>query len=155
MFTPHTDYDFRIYSSDRASYITFYLEQYIYERLPSMACSIEVTNNKFTGCSLNVWFELEQLQRFVHELEHFDRLEHADLSAMSPEEFTISVKRTNKKGDFMILYSLTQHQYSLGLPDITLSGGYLFDKEYHMELVENFRRLISVGRLGRDMNFNS
>lgn len=153
MFTPHTDYDFRIYSSDRASSITFYLEQYIHERLPSMACSIEVTNNKFTGWSHSVWFELEQLQRFVQELEYLDTLEHADLSAMSPEEFKISVKRANKKGDVMVLYSLTQHEYSLGLPDITLSGGYLFDKEYQMELVENLERLISVGSLGTNLDF--
>lgn len=97
MFNRQTDYDFRIYSSDRASYITFYLKQYMHERLPSLACSIEVVNNKFTGCSLNVWFELEQLQRFVHELEHLDTLEQADLNAMSPEELKISVKRTNKR----------------------------------------------------------
>ncbi|MNB85403.1 hypothetical protein D3C75_323070 [compost metagenome] len=153
MFNRQTDYDFRIYSSDRASYITFYLKQYMHERLPSLACSIEVVNNKFTGCSLNVWFELEQLQRFVHELEHLDTLEHADLNAMSPEELKISVKRTNKKGDVAILHSLTKYQYSLGLPDITLSGGFMFDKEYHMDLVENFKRIISVGRLSRDMNF--
>ncbi len=153
MFAPHTDYDFRIYSSDRASSITFYLEQYIHERLPSVACSIDVVNNKFTGGSLNVWFEPEQLQRFVHELEHLDRLEHADLSAMSPEEFKISVKRTNKKGDVAILYSLTKYQYSLGLPDITLSGGFVFDMEYHMNLVENFKRLISVGGLGTNLDF--
>lgn len=144
MLNRQTDYNFRIYSSDRASYITFYLEQYIHERLPSVGCSIEVVNNKFTGSRHNVWFELEQLQRFVHELEHLDTLEHADLSAMSPEEFKVSVKRANKKGDVMILHSLTQHQYSLGLPDITLSGGFMFDKEYHMELVDDFKRLISV-----------
>lgn len=153
MFKRQTDYDFRIYSSDRASYITFYLEQYMHERLPSVACRIEVVNNKFTGWSHSVWFELEQLQRFVHELEHFDRLEHADLSAMSPEEFKISVKRTNKKGDFTILYTLSKRQYSLGLPDMTLSGGYLFDKEYHMVLVKSFERLISVGSLGTNLDF--
>ncbi|MEK5450480.1 hypothetical protein [Paenibacillus sp. FSL R7-0331] len=153
MFNRQTDYDFRIYSSDRASYITFYLKQYMHERLPSLACSIEVVNNKFTGCSLNVWFELEQLQRFVHELEHLDTLEQADLNAMSPEELKISVKRTNKKGDVAILHSLTKYQYSLGLPDITLSGRFMFDKEYNMDLVENFKRIISVGRLSRDMNF--
>ncbi|MDF9853227.1 hypothetical protein M2105_001069 [Paenibacillus sp. PastF-1] len=153
MFTPHTDYDFRIYSSDRASSITFYLEQYIHERLPSMACSIEVTDNKFTGWSHSVWFEIDQLKRFIHELEHLDRLEHADLNAMSPEEFTISVNRANKKGDITILYTLSKRQYSLGLPDITLSGGFEFDKEYHMVLVKNFERLISVGSMGTNLDF--
>ncbi|WP_221796060.1 hypothetical protein [Paenibacillus typhae] len=72
---------------------------------------------------------------------------------MSPEEFKISVNRANKKGDITILYTLSKRQYSLGLPDITLSGGYVFDKEYHMVLVKNFERLISVGSMGTNLDF--
>ncbi|MNY45606.1 hypothetical protein D3C86_1807220 [compost metagenome] len=72
---------------------------------------------------------------------------------MSPEDLRISVMRANKKGDVIILYSLTRPKYSLGLPDTSLSGGFEFDKEYHMELVESFKRLISVTRLGTNMDF--
>lgn len=39
------------------------------------------------------------------------------------------------------------------LPRTSLSGGFEFDKEYYMELVEGFKRLISVIRLGTNMDF--
>lgn len=52
MFKPSTDYDFRITSNDKTSYITFMLEEYIHQRLSSLSCTIEILDNKFTGWKL-------------------------------------------------------------------------------------------------------
>jgi hypothetical protein len=72
MFKPLTDYDFRIYSNDKASHVSFYLEEYIHERLPSLSCTIEIIDNKFNGWNSNVWFELIDVMSFITQLEQME-----------------------------------------------------------------------------------
>ncbi|WP_173191669.1 hypothetical protein [Paenibacillus alginolyticus] len=68
-----TEYDFRIYSEDKESYIIFTLEQYLHNRMPSLSCSIEVFDNASTPLtnSLSGGFELdpELFERLVDDFK--------------------------------------------------------------------------------------
>ncbi|MFF2754440.1 hypothetical protein ACFVR1_11930 [Psychrobacillus sp. NPDC058041] len=104
MFNPITDYDFRIYSDDKTSHITFTLEEYIHQRLPSLSCTIEILDNKFSGWNVNVWFTLDELLSFIGKLEKLDRTRQQEicLYAMTTNEFNITFVNYNNKGDTMI-----------------------------------------------------
>ena len=156
MYKPLSEFDFRIYSNDKTSHITFILEEYIHERLPSLACTIEVVDNKFIGWNINVWFELDKLLSFITELEDLEikRQGSVTLNAMSPHEFNITIENYNKKGDLLVNYSLTNIKYNT---DIclrnTLTGGFKIDSEFLLKLLSDFNKFSSVANLGVDIEF--
>ncbi|KRF20177.1 hypothetical protein [Paenibacillus sp. Soil787] len=98
MFERITDYDFRIYSEDKESYITFTLEQYLHNRMPSLSCTIEVLDNNFRGWNINVWFALDELLSFIKRLDELSKSRNGEinLTAMTHEDFILNIKNHNK-----------------------------------------------------------
>ncbi|MGG1639630.1 WapI family immunity protein [Paenibacillus sp. NRS-1760] len=154
MFEPITDYDFRIYSDDRKSYITFTLEQYIHNRLPSLSCTIDVIDNKFSGRNVDVWFSIDELIQFINHVEIGKVSKKCSLQAMSPDEFTISVERINRRGDFVVTYSLSTSRYtSNGQINSNLAGEFHFNQEFIISTIQDLKRFSSVTKLQADADF--
>lgn len=156
MFNPLTDYDFRIYSDDKASHITFVLEEYIHERLPSLACTIEVLDNKFNGWNTNVWFAFDDVMAFINELEELEikRQGKVSLSAMSPQDFNITFEDYNKKGDILVNYALSNTKDNTEIRvSNTLTGGFKIDSEFFLKVLNDFIQFTSVAELEVDIDF--
>ncbi|MGO4696810.1 hypothetical protein AB4Z50_21250 [Paenibacillus sp. 2TAB26] len=154
MFKPITDYDFRIYSDDKKSYINFTLEEYIHNRLPSLSCTIDVIDNKFSGCNAEVWFSIDELMQFINQVESGRVSKKCSLQSMSPNEFTMSFERINHKGDFLVTYSLSTSRYdSSGHINSTLAGEFHFNQEFIDLTIQNLKRFSSVTKLQTDTDF--
>jgi hypothetical protein len=156
MFKPLTDYDFRIYSNDRASHLSFYLEEYIHERLPSISCTIEIKDYKFNGWNSNVWFEFNDVMSCITQLEQMEekRQGKVSLSAMSPEDFNITLEIYNKKGDLVLNYSISNIKYNTETKiRRTLTGGFSIDPEFFLKLLADLKRFISVAKLETNIDF--
>ena len=154
MFNPVTDYDFRFYSDDKNSHITFTLEEYVQNHLPSLSCSIEVSDNKFKGWNINVWFKLEELHKFISELQEFSksRKGKVSLSAMSSDDFDITFESRNQKGDVITFYSLSKYNNEIPIKT-TLTGGFQFDSEFLLKLIDDLKQFTSVAEIGTDITF--
>jgi cAMP phosphodiesterase len=113
LFDPVTDYDFRVYSDDKKSHITFTLEEYVHERFPSLSCTIEVLDNNYKGWNINVWFTLDKLHSFISELEKLNRTREgkATLKAMTAEDFKITFETYNTKGNIATNYIISKSRY--------------------------------------------
>lgn len=155
MFEPKTVYDFRIYSDDKKSHVTFILEQYLHHHYPSLSCGIDVLNNNFSGSNVDIWFSMDKLIGFIEEIEKGNIERKCSLHSMSPDEFDMSIERINRKGDFIITYSLSKSNYFVNrhVKDITLSGGFQFNQEYLISLIQDLKRFSSVATLQTDIDF--
>lgn len=156
MFERVTDYDFRIYSEDKESYITFTLEQYLHNRMPSLSCAIEVVDNNFRGWNINVWFALDELLSFIKQLDGLSKSRNGgtNLTAMTQEDFNLNIKNRSNRGGMVITYSLMTRRYNASTPlTNTLSGGFEIDPEFFQGLVDDFRKLTSVANLNSDIDF--
>ncbi|MDP4147160.1 MAG: hypothetical protein Q8936_22240 [Bacillota bacterium] len=156
MFKPLTDYDFRIYSDDKTSHITFTLEEYVHYRLPCLSCTIEILDNKYKGWNTSVWFTLEDLLSFIIGLEDLERTRQGKLSlnAMSPEDFNITFENYNKKGNIVAYYSISNIKYNaeINLRNI-LTGGFQVDSEFFSKVLSDFKQFTSVTELEEDITF--
>lgn len=156
MHSPISDYDFRIYSDDKTSHITFSLKEYIHKRLSSLSCTIEISDNKFNGWNINVWFTLDELLSFIRKLETLDRTRRGkvSLNAMTSEDFNITFVNYNNKGDIVIYYSLTNIRFNsdINLRN-TLSGGFKIDSEFFFTILSNFKQLASIAELEVDIDY--
>lgn len=114
MFTPNTEYDFRIKSYDNSSHIIFSLIEYMNQRLPSLSCIVEIFDNHFTGYRSEVWFSLSDLNSFIYDLELLEKKRQvkACLGAMTYEDFNITIECYNKKGDIVIYYSMSDYNHN-------------------------------------------
>ncbi|MFX3631561.1 MAG: hypothetical protein ACE3L7_20100 [Candidatus Pristimantibacillus sp.] len=154
MFEPITDYDFRIYSDDKKSYITFILEQYIHNRLPSLSCTIDVIDYKFSGWNADVWFSIDELIQFINHVEVGKVSKKCSLHAMSPDEFKISVERINRRGDYLVTYSLlTSRCTSNGQINSILAGEFHLNQEFMFSTIQDLKRFSSVMKLQADADF--
>lgn len=156
MFKPLSDYDFRIYSDDKTSHVTFILEEYRHERLPSLSCTVEILDNKFIGWNSNVWFAFDKLISFITELEEFEmkRQGKVYLSAMSSQDFIITFETYNQKGDLLVNYSISNNKYNTDIYlSNTLTGGFKMDSEFLLKLLRDFKKLASVANFEGDVTF--
>lgn len=155
MFNPKTNYDFRIFSNDKSSYITFTLAEYVHLRLSSLSCTVEVLDNRFIGWN-TVWFSLIDLHSFIDELEELEKTRQgkACLSAMSNEDFNITFESYNKKGGIVVYYSLSNSKFHDEISIVnTFTGGFEIDAEYFPETLHDFKKFISVSELKSDIEF--
>ena len=156
MFNPITDYDFRIISNDKSSHITFTLVEYMHQRLPSLSCTIEVLDNKFTGWNTDVWFSLSDLHSFIDALEQLEKTRQgkACLSAMTYEDFNITFESYNKKGNIVAFYSLSNSKFNSEISIMNiLNGGFQIGSEYLSNLLSDFKKFTSVSELNSDIDF--
>jgi hypothetical protein len=156
MFSPITEYDFRIYSEDRESHITFTVEEYLHERLASVSCTVEVMDNEFKGWNINVWFSIEDLLKFIAQLEDLNKSRQGKISlnAMSPEDFGISLESYNKRGSIIALYSISTCKLDNEFRfQNTLTGGFHIDSEFFSKLIDDFKHLTTIVKLKADTEF--
>jgi hypothetical protein len=122
--------------------------------LPTLSCSIEVSDNKFKGWNINVWFKLEDIHKFISELQEFSKFRKGkvSLSAMSPDDFDITFESCNQKGDVITHYSLSKYKNEIRIKT-TLTGGFQFDSEFLLKLIDDLKQFASVAEIGTDITF--
>lgn len=151
-----TEFDFSIHSQDKNSHITFELEEYVHNRQPSLSCTIDILDNHFKGWNIGVWFTLGDLCSFINELEglQIKKQGEASLMAMSHEDFNITFKNFNNKGNIVISYSLSNIRYNSDISlRNTLTGGFQIDSEFFSIILGDFKKLASVSELEQDIDF--
>lgn len=76
--------------------------------LPSVRVAVTLSGEGFQGSYDSVWLEDDEVRRFLAELEAFERTRQGPvhLSAMSPDEFELTVKAVDRVGHFRIEASL-------------------------------------------------
>lgn len=118
MFNPTTEFDFKISSYDHSSYITFKLVEYFHSNYPSISCSIEVRDDKFSATDINAWFSHSDLLTFINDFERLEktRTGKASLSAMTSSDFNISFESYNRKGHIAAFYSTSQSKHLMKYP---------------------------------------
>lgn len=73
---------------------------------------------------------------------------------MSPEDFTMSLERINRKGDLYLSYTISISKYVFDKNIRTsLSGGFSYNSEYLLTNIQDLKRLSSIAKFRADMDF--
>lgn len=133
----------KIFSEDRQSYIDISFIESDLSRLPSICTYIDVINEDFKGSLDSVWFEIEELNRFIASAAEIDvkRNGEARLSSMSPAEFTLKLEAYGTTGHIKLLYSLTKAISYPFYRELSLSGCFQIDVSELAGIVKDFERL--------------
>lgn len=111
-------------------------------------------DNKFTGWNIDVWFSIDELIQFITRLEQDNLSAKCSISAMSPDDFTLSLERINRKGDIFLSYSISASKFMENeFVRTTLSGGFIYDQEYLLTGIEDLKRFASVTKIQADIDF--
>lgn len=104
----------KITSIDRASNLLFTLKEIALDR--SISCSVKFTSHGFCGSNRSIWFSREELEKFIGELEALEKNRRgaARLTAMSPEEFSLSVSVDDSAGHTYCHVAISRQIFDFG-----------------------------------------
>ncbi|WP_141504393.1 WapI family immunity protein [Paenibacillus luteus] len=81
--------------------------------LPSISLSVSVADSGFCGENPEVWFEADEVSRFVTAVQKLDRERKgsAKLSSMSPDECLLAIISVDRSGHLVLEYQLSSQVY--------------------------------------------
>lgn len=134
----------KIFSLDRESYIDIGFIESELTRLPSICTYIDVINEEFKGGLDSVWFEIEELNRFIACAAEMDvkREEEARLSSMSPGELSLQLAAYGQAGHIKLSYTLTKAITYPFYRELSLSGCFEIDPGELTGIIRDFERLM-------------
>lgn len=106
--------------------------------------TVALSLQAFSGSYDGIWLELPEMERFIAELEILDekRSGNANISSMSPNEFTLEIRSSDSLGHMEIETQLHRHQYSgPKYWPVYLRGGFETQPETIRQLISCFKAL--------------
>ncbi|WP_139991877.1 hypothetical protein [Paenibacillus paridis] len=103
----------KIQSSNQSSVLKLVHIQSEHRHLPSISLSVSVADNGFCGENPEVWFEADEVTRFVTALQKMDRGRKgsAALTSISPDECFLAIRSVDQSGHLVLEYQLSRHVY--------------------------------------------
>jgi hypothetical protein len=131
-----------INSQDRAANLQIVPKEVNLDR--SIRCSVKFTSHGFNGNHRMVWFSREALERFAAELRNLEeeRSGVVTLTAMSPEDFSLSLKVEDSAGHTYCTVSLSRRVPDFGRwLTLRVSGEFATDPS---ALAPTYRAVVSA-----------
>ena len=100
----------------------------------------------FSGSHDGIWVEHSEIERFISELGTLDKKREgsAKILSMSPQEFTLEIRSSDKLGHIEIEVQLHRHQYSgPKCWPVYLKGGFEVQPETIRQLMSCFNTFTS------------
>lgn len=100
----------------------------------------------FSGKYDEIWLDKTELEKFISNLEIFEKERKGEISlnSMSPNEFQIKLSLLQKTGNIKVEILLTRICYVIdSLIPTKLSGGFELRQEYLSALLEDFKKIKS------------
>ncbi|WP_419871536.1 WapI family immunity protein [Candidatus Pristimantibacillus sp. PTI5] len=137
----------KIESMNRRSGIAFELVETHQAPLPSLCFSITISDNEYSGANPQVWVEARDLHAFISAVKkiNLERQGSATLEGMSPQEFQLTLQSVNRKGDFVLDYSLSKHVYlDYSSTKRAVSGAFDINPSDLERIAKSFSALVSI-----------
>ncbi|MEV5029621.1 WapI family immunity protein [Paenibacillus sp. LPE1-1-1.1] len=137
----------KIESMNRRSSIAFELVESQQDLIPGICFSITISDNEYSGANPQVWVEARDLKAFISAIKkiNLERQGSATLIGMSPQEFELTIQSVNRKGDFVLDYSLSKHVYlDYSSTKRTVSGAFVINPSDLERIAKSFSALVSI-----------
>ena len=131
-----------IRSEDREAYVRLQLQGSVARDHPQLTLGVQMSARGFGGRHDQVGVFVTELERFVAEMDRFDRRRsgRVTLSSMSPGEFTLTFDVVDRAGHIRVTADLRRHTYVAGqLADLAVSVAFELDPSLLPAIVEDFR----------------
>jgi hypothetical protein len=131
-----------IESETKSQRIRFSLLERATERLPSRKVQIEVVLDDFSGRS-SAWIDDHNFENFRLELRQVEatRNGEASVASMSPGDFQLSLKNTDRLGHFLVEVKISKHLTN-PIQRIQLTGGFPIDPSVLPETYASLDRFL-------------